>query len=310
MGTLSLSVSFSVAFSRSFSLSSLCLYLSLCSSRYWGWPPGRIPGIRGSRESRLARVLPPLSLCLSLSRLCWPWWGLYGAKWNAHLRPRLSQVGPMWSMLGTSRAQVEPTLGLGWPMLGLCWPRLGVCWRMLAPCWHTLALCWAILEATLGICWLCWGDFRQFMFKNIFRYNFLRFFLPAKQKPWKSLRFLTSPRWNSRPPRGQKPCKTQCFAYLTHTKHCKLHINLSTGFNLRSTRGRAEVDQKGRRQGARAYITFGYQPKASGKDTGPWPAPGLWGTIFPSRKAKTMEKPTFFNISKMKFSAAEGPKTL
>ena len=33
-------------------------------------------------------------------------------------------------------------------------------------------------------------------------------------------------------------------------------------------------------------------------------------TIFPSHKAKTMEKPTFFNIAKMKFSAAEGPKTL
>ena len=31
---------------------------------------------------------------------------------------------------------------------------------------------------------------------------------------------------------------------------------------------------------------------------------------FPSRKAKTMEKPTFFDIAKMKFSAAEGPKTL
>ena len=34
-----------------------------------------------------------------------------------------------------------------------------------------------------------------------------------------------------------------------------------------STGGRAEVDQKGRRQGRRAYITFGYQPKASGKET-------------------------------------------
>ena len=45
------------------------------------------------------------------------------------------------------------------------------------------------------------------------------------------------------------------------------------GVDRGSTRGRAEVDQKGRRQGRRAYITFGYQPKASGKDTGPWPAP-------------------------------------
>ena len=33
-------------------------------------------------------------------------------------------------------------------------------------------------------------------------------------------------------------------------------------------------------------------------------------TIFPSRKAKTLEKPMFFDIAKMKFSAAEGRKTL
>ena len=64
----------------------------------------------------------------------------------------------------------------------------------------------------------------------------------------------------------------------------KRHKNLSTGFGRGSTGGRAEVDQKGRRQGARAYITFGYQPKASGKGTCAWPAPGfkadhlgLWG---------------------------------
>ena len=31
----------------------------------------------------------------------------------------------------------------------------------------------------------------------------------------------------------------------------------------------------GRRQGARPSITFGYQPKASGEDTGAWPAPGF-----------------------------------
>ena len=33
----------------------------------------------------------------------------------------------------------------------------------------------------------------------------------------------------------------------------------------------------GRRQGARPSITFGYQPKASGEDTGAWPAPGFKG---------------------------------
>ena len=32
--------------------------------------------------------------------------------------------------------------------------------------------------------------------------------------------------------------------------------------------------------------------------------------IFPTSKAKTMEKLTFFDIANIKFSAAEGPKTL
>ena len=31
---------------------------------------------------------------------------------------------------------------------------------------------------------------------------------------------------------------------------------------------------------------------------------------FSSRKAKTLVKPTFYDIAKMKFSAAKGPKTL
>ena len=32
--------------------------------------------------------------------------------------------------------------------------------------------------------------------------------------------------------------------------------------------------------------------------------------FFPPRKAKTVEKPTFFNIAKLQFCAAEGPETL
>ena len=32
--------------------------------------------------------------------------------------------------------------------------------------------------------------------------------------------------------------------------------------------------------------------------------------FFPPRKAKTVEKPTFFNIAKVQFCAAEGPETL
>ena len=38
----------------------------------------------------------------------------------------------------------------------------------------------------------------------------------------------------------------------------KIHIHPSTGFDRGSTGGIPGVQQKGRRQGARAYITFGY----------------------------------------------------
>ena len=38
--------------------------------------------------------------------------------------------------------------------------------------------------------------------------------------------------------------------------------------------------------------------------------PRLLFPIFPSRKAKTLEKLTFFDIANRKFSAAEGPITL
>ena len=57
---------------------------------------------------------------------------------GAHLGPRLGQVEPMWSMLGTSWAQVEPMLGLGRPMLGLGWAYIG---PMLAYVGPMLALC-------------------------------------------------------------------------------------------------------------------------------------------------------------------------
>ena len=60
----------------------------------------------------------------------------------------------MWSMLGTSWAQVEPMLGLGRPMLGLgwayvgvCWPHVGICWPYVEPSWR---LSWAYVEEMLG----------------------------------------------------------------------------------------------------------------------------------------------------------------
>ena len=83
---------------------------------------------------------------------------------GAHLGPRLGQVAPTWSMLGTSWAQVEPMLGLGRPMLGLCWPRLGLCSAYVGVCWPHVGLCWPLLSHLggyvghmLGICWLSWA---------------------------------------------------------------------------------------------------------------------------------------------------------
>ena len=97
------------------------------------WPA---PGFKGLRLTAGRR---PTWVCVGLGRvnvkLSGAYWALVvpetgprrrrGSKVKlsgAHLGPRLGQVGPMWSMLGTSGAHVEPMLGLCWPMLGLCWP--------------------------------------------------------------------------------------------------------------------------------------------------------------------------------------------
>ena len=82
----------------------------------------------------------------------------------------LGQVEPMWSMLGTSWAYVEPMLaylrpmlayvGLGWAYVGVCWPHLGLCWPYVEPYW---TLCWAYVEDMLAILALFWGHVRQFM---------------------------------------------------------------------------------------------------------------------------------------------------
>ena len=76
--------------------------------------------------------------------------------------------------------------------------------------------------------------------------------------------------------RPRNTVKNDVFEHFSNIQR-KIHKNLSGGFGRGSTRGLPAVQQKGRRQGRRAYITFGYQPKASGKDTGPWPAPGFKG---------------------------------
>ena len=71
---------------------------------------------------------------------------------GAHLGPRLGQVAPTWSMLGTSWAQVEPMLGLGRPMLGLCWPRLGLCSAYVGVYWPHVGLCWPYAEQSWRLC--------------------------------------------------------------------------------------------------------------------------------------------------------------
>ena len=63
----------------------------------------------------------------------------------------------------------------------------------------------------LAILGLCWRDVGPFMLKTSSETTFYDFFRPSKQKLWKNQRFLTSPRCNSAPPKGPKPCKKRCF---------------------------------------------------------------------------------------------------
>ena len=63
----------------------------------------------------------------------------------------------------------------------------------------------------LAILGLCWWDVGPFMLKTSSETTFYDFFPPSKQKLWKNQRFLTSPRCNSAPPKGPKPCKKRCF---------------------------------------------------------------------------------------------------
>ena len=113
-------------------------------------PDSRAPAYLGLGMCRAGSCLSlfvSLSLSLSLSLR------LGGAIWCASWPYRLGQVEPMWSMLGTSWAQVEPMLGLGRPMLGLCWPRLGLCWAYVGVCWPHVGICWPYVEPSWRLCW-------------------------------------------------------------------------------------------------------------------------------------------------------------
>ena len=107
-------------------------------------------------------------------------------------------------------------------------------------------------------------------------------FFPFRGTPWtpkprKTRRFFTTPRWNSDTPKATKHRKTRCFL-TPRTKNTVIYRG--SGGSEVSPRWRWGEPPRGRRQGRHASITFGYQPKASGKGTGwpSWPAPGLRAT--------------------------------
>ena len=102
-------------------------------------------------------------------------------------------------------------------------------------------------------------------------------FFPFRGTPWtpkprKTRRFLTTPRWNSDTPKATKHRKTRCFL-TPRTKNTVIYRG-SRGSEV-SPRWRWGEPPRGRRQGRHATITFGYQPKASGKGTDA--LVGLWG---------------------------------
>ena len=90
-------------------------------------------------------------------------------------------------------------------------------------------------------------------------------FFPFRGPPWtpkprKTRGFLIAPRWKSGTPSGPKHRKTRCF-WTPRAKNTVIYRG-SGGSEVTPRWARA-----GRRQGRHATITFGYQPKASGKGT-------------------------------------------
>ena len=102
---------------------------------------------------------------------------------------------------------------------------------------------------------------------------------PNTQNHGKTHRFLTSPRRNPWPTKATKLCKKRGFLNTTRRIHCKLQ---------RGTEVRG-----GSAAGASTHKTFGYQPKASGKDTGcgPGPAPGFM-RLTPDSRAPAKADPS------------------
>ena len=151
----------------------------------------------------------------------------------------MGHLGAMLSHLGVMLGDLGAMLGLCWAILGQCWAHVGPSWGHVGPrlghLGASLGLCRAVvghLGAMWGLCWAILGPsgayvgpmLVPFMLKTSSETSFDTFFRPAKQKLWKNPHFLTSPRCNSAPPRGPKPCKKRCFLNTTRRIHCKLQV--------------------------------------------------------------------------------------
>ena len=203
----------------------------------------------------LASVGPISALCLTylapMLTLCWP------------------DLAPSWPKLALSCPYVWPILPLCWPKLALscpyvdpilpklalCWPKLALSCPNLALCRPKLALSSPYVGPILALC----GPIMSTNLAELCSNTFNMSFFPVQGRPWtpkprKTRGFLIVPRWISATPKPTKHRKTRCFL----TPRAK---------NTVIYRGSGEP-LRGRRQGRPATITFGYQPKASGKGTG------------------------------------------
>ena len=149
-----------------------------------------------------------------------PCWAHVGPSWS-HLGPMLGRLEPSWSHVGPIFSRLRAILGLGSLYVGPSRGHLGPSLGRREPSWRRDGPMLGHLRAILG---LGWPYVAAAYVENIFRNNVWDFFRPAKQKLWKNPHFLTSPRCNSAPPKGPKPCKKRCFLNTTRKIHCKLHV--------------------------------------------------------------------------------------
>ena len=93
-------------------------------------------------------------------------------------------------------------IGLGWAYVGVCWPYVEPSWGL---CWGYVGY----IGPMLGIC-------EAIYVEKIFRDNLYDFFLPAKQKPGKNLRFLHRPDEILGHRGAPNPVKHEVFEHRTH----------------------------------------------------------------------------------------------